>query len=129
MERVGMEEGKWWFGGNNWGKEARMKYRQLSLEERCTLTALRREGFGMVAISQRLGRHRSTLWRELGRNRSRHDGGYRVHQAQERTQARRSRSRRNQRFDREQLALVEGLLREQWSPEQIAGTLRRRGEL
>ena len=51
-----------------------MKYRQLSLEERCTLTALRREGFGIVAISERLGRHRSTLWRELLRNRSRHDG-------------------------------------------------------
>ena len=99
-----------------------MKYRQLSLEERCTLTALRREGLGIVAISERLGRHQSTLWRELGRNRSRHDGGYRVHQAQERTRARRSRSRRNQRFGKAELAQVEALLREEWSPEQIAGT-------
>src|SRR5437764_13109009 len=74
MDWFGMEERKWWFGGDNWVREARMKYRQLSLEERCTLTALRREGFGIVAISERLGRHRSTLWRELGRNRSRHDG-------------------------------------------------------
>src|SRR5438445_7455431 len=129
MDWFWMEEGKWWFGGNSWGKEARMKYRQLSLEERCTLTALRREGFGIVEISRRLGRHRSTLWRELRRNRSRHDGGYRVHQAQERTRARRSRSRRNQRFDPEQLGAVEALLREEWSPEQIAGTLRREGTL
>jgi IS30 family transposase len=106
-----------------------MKYHHLSLEERCLFTAWRMEGVGMVEISRRLGRHRSTLWRELGRNRSRHDGGYRVHQAQERTRARRSRSRRNQRFGPEHLGTVEALLREEWSPEQIAGTLRREGTL
>lgn len=106
-----------------------MKYQHLSLEERCLFTAWRMEGVGMVEIARRLGRHRSTLWRELGRNRSRHDGGYRVHQAQERTRARRSRSRRNQRFGREQLGTVEALLREEWSPEQIAGTLGREGTL
>jgi IS30 family transposase len=106
-----------------------MKYRHLSLEERCLFTAWRMEGVGMVEIGRRLGRHRSTLWRELGRNRSRHDGGYRVHQAQERTQARRSRSRRNQRFGQAELARVEALLREEWSPEQIAGTLAREGTL
>lgn len=52
-----------------------MSYRHLSLEERCLFTAWRMEGVGMVEISERLGRHRSTLWRELKRNRSRHDGG------------------------------------------------------
>src|SRR5438309_2346795 len=72
--------------------------------------------------------------RHLTRTRSatggaRHDGGYRVHQAQERTRARRSRSRRNQRFGPAELSKVEALLREEWSPEQIAGTLRRRGTL
>ena len=106
-----------------------MKYRQMSLEERCTLTALRREGFGMMAIGLRLGRARSTLWREMGRNRSRHDGGYRANQAQERTQARRRHSRRNQRFKEAELERVEALLRLQWSPDQIARTLARSGEL
>ncbi len=106
-----------------------MNYPHLNLEERRLFTAWRMEGVGIVEISRRLGRHRSTLWRELGRNRSRHDGGYRVHQAQECTQARRSRSRRSQRFGPAQLVRVETLLREEWSPEQIAGTLRREGTL
>ncbi len=39
--------------------------------------------------------------------------------------ARRKRSRRNQQFGAEELAAVEGLLREQWSPEQVSGYLRR----
>jgi len=107
-----------------------MKYRQLSMEERCMLAAWRVAGLGIVEISQRLGRHRSTLWRELRRNRSRHDGHYRVHQAEERTRARRSRSRRNQHFKRSDFARVEALLeREQWSPEQISGVLARNGEM
>src|SRR5438552_3484222 len=125
MEWIGMEGRRWRFGGNLCKRRARMKYHHLSAEERHLFTAWRMEGVGVVEISRRLGRHRSTLWRELRRNRSRHDGGYRVHQAQERAQARRSRSRRNQRFDQEQLGTVEALLREEWSPEQIAGTLSR----
>jgi len=106
-----------------------MKYRHLSFEERCTLTALRTERLGMAAISRKLGRSRSTLWRELGRNRSRHDGCYRAHQAQERTQARRRNSRRNQRFGRAELKRVEALLQELWSPEQISAVLRQSGQL
>jgi IS30 family transposase len=42
---------------------------------------------------------------------------------------RRSRSRRNQRFTEEDWALVVSRLREFWSPEQIAGRLRKRDEL
>ena len=39
------------------------------------------------------------------------------------------RSRRNRQFGRAELALVEKLLRKEWSPEQVSGYLRRRGEL
>ena len=39
------------------------------------------------------------------------------------------RSRRHRQFGRAELALVEKLLRKEWSPEQVSGYLRRRGEL
>jgi IS30 family transposase len=71
-----------------------------------------------------MGRHRSTIWRELRRNCSRHDGGYRAGRAQEQAQARRKRSRRNSHFGDTEWALVETLLREKFSPEQISGWLR-----
>ncbi len=106
-----------------------MAYRQLTSEERYMLAALRTQGFNKSQIARALGRHRSTVGRELRRNSTRADGRYRASTAQERTNGRRSRSRRNRRFSAEDFALVEELLCRQWSPEQVAGHLRREGRL
>jgi transposase, IS30 family len=101
-----------------------MKYHQITSEERYILATLRRQGFNQAEIARELGRHRSTISRELKRNSARWDGHYRPSKAIERTAGRRSRSRRNQRFTRTDLRRVETLLRERWSPEQISGHLR-----
>jgi transposase, IS30 family len=106
-----------------------MTYRQLTPDERYMLAALRRQGCNQSEIARSLGRHRSTVCREVRRNSTRADGHYRPFTAQERTNGRRSRSRRNQRFTAEDFALVDELLRRQWSPEQVAGYLRRAGQL
>lgn len=106
-----------------------MTYRQLTSEERYMLAALRRQGFNQAEIARALGRHRSTVCREVRRNSTRADGRYRAFTAQERANGRRSRSRRNRRFSAEDFALVDELLRRQWSPEQVAGHLRRTGRL
>jgi IS30 family transposase len=106
-----------------------MNYRQLTPEERYMLAALRRQGFNQSRIARAPGRHRSTVCRELRRNSTRADGRYRASTAQERTNGRRSRSRRNFRFSAEDFALVDELLCRQWSPEQISGYLRRQGQL
>ena len=106
-----------------------MTYRQLSPEERYMLAALRRQGYNQSQIARALGRHRSTVGRELRRNSTRADGRYRASTAQERTNGRRSRSRRNSRFGAEDFAVIDELLCRQWSPEQIAGHLARQGLL
>ncbi|MCA1614000.1 MAG: IS30 family transposase [Acidobacteria bacterium] len=106
-----------------------MTYRQLTPAERYMLAALRRQGLNQSEIARALGRHRSTVCRELGRNSARADGRYRAFTAQERANGRRSRSRRNQRFSAEDFALVDGLLQRLWSPEQVAGHLARSGLL
>jgi IS30 family transposase len=106
-----------------------MTYRQLTSEERYMLAALRRQGLNRAEIARLLGRHRSTVCRELRRNSTRADGRYRASTAQERTNGRRSRSRRDRRFSAEDFALIDELLRRQWSPEQVAGHLRRLGLL
>ena len=99
-------------------------YHQLTSEERYALATLRRQGLGPAAIARTLGRHRSTIYREIERNR-RKDGGYRWHTAGEKARGRRSRSRRNQRFTAADWELVETWLREDFSPEQVSGWLRR----
>ena len=95
-----------------------MTYYQITSEERYTIAALRRDGFCSAEIARRLGRHRSTISREVRRNSSRSDGCYRPSKAIEKTNGRRSRSRRNQYFTKAD-----------WSPEQISGHLRLHGEL
>src|SRR5215213_1267647 len=87
-----------------------MSYRQLTPEERYMLAALRRQGLNQAEIARALGRHRSTVCREVRRNSTRADGHYRAFAAQERANGRRSRSRRNRRFSAEDFAMIDELL-------------------
>ena len=99
-----------------------MMYCQITPEERYTISVCRAQGMAVARIAIFMNRHRSTIYRELERNSS-NDGSYRYSKAQEKTNGRRRRSRRNRRFGEDELALVEECLREQWSPEQISGFL------
>jgi transposase, IS30 family len=106
-----------------------MTYHQITFAERYSLGLLRQQGLSPAAIAQILGRHRSTIGREVRRNRAHSDGTYRPQLADWYARGRRSRSRRNRQFTAAAWARVEALLREDWSPEQVAGWLRRQGEL
>src|SRR5947208_2418474 len=102
-------------------------YRHLDLDERRTLFRLIEARTPVGEIAARLGRHPSTIYRELGRNRFR-DGdrgfcGYFPLNAQDLARRRRQRRRK--------LAMNEGLrahvterLKAGWSPQQIAGRLK-----
>jgi IS30 family transposase len=101
-----------------------MTYHQITSEERYILATLRTQGLNQAEIARQLGRHRSTICRELRRNSARFDGCYRPSKAIERTAGRRARSRRNQRFSRADLQHVDSLLHRRFSPKQISGRLR-----
>ena len=104
-------------------------YAQITPGERYAIGVLRRRRLSIRAIAAELGRSPSTISREIARNSSRRDGSYRPDKAVERTNGRRSRSRRNSRFSEKDWRVVEGLLAQRWSPEQIAATLRLKGEI
>jgi len=105
-------------------------YQQLTLEDRIRIGELRLQGFSSTRIAECLGRHRSTIYRELQRNCCHvTDGAYRPSKAERRTRARRSRSRRNGHFTEDNFRLVRSHLRQKWSPEQISGALKASGEL
>ena len=98
-----------------------VSYRQLSLEERCTIARLREGGQSLRQIAAALDRPPSTISRELKRN-SGSRVGYQPAYADERAWARRWSGSRLERND----ALREGVLsrlRAGWSPEQVAGRL------
>ena len=106
-----------------------MLYRQITFAERYTLGLLRRRGCSAATIARVLSRHRSTIGREVRRNRAHADGTYRPQLAHWYARGRRSRSRRTRQFTAAQWARIQALLREDWSPEQVAGWLRRHQQL
>ena len=100
------------------------EYSQITSQERYIFSHLRKQGCSQAEIARQTGRHRSTIGREFCRNSSRL-GHYRPFKAQEKSNGRRSRSRRNEQFGDRDYLKVHFFLRRQWSPEQIAGRLKR----
>jgi IS30 family transposase len=98
-----------------------MNYRQLAREQRYQIYALKRAGQNQTQIAQVLGCHKSTISRELQRNRG--QKGYRPYQADELAYDRQCAAYRS-RIAWETWQQVERLLRQEWSPEQIAGRLK-----
>lgn len=99
------------------------KYTQLSQEERYTITAFLRTHHSMAEIAQAMGRSRSTIWRELNRNRNTHDNGYRAEVAHSYATANRRRARRGTHYTNAQWSLVIYYIKKKWSPEQISDHL------
>jgi len=105
-----------------------MNYQQLTSAERYAISALRKEGLGPRAIARSLGRHPSTIYREVKRNKRR-PGHYNADYAIARASGRRTRSRMTSHFSWDDFALVEKYLLKRWSPQQISGYLARDGTL
>lgn len=103
-----------------------MNYQQITSQERYILSKLLTQGFSVAYIAEIIGKNKSSLYRELERNRCK-DGRYRVFKADSRTRGRRSRSRRNRHYSRGDFEVVEFFLRKDYSPEQICGHLKRYG--
>jgi IS30 family transposase len=95
--------------------------KQLTLAERYQIYALKKAGHSKTQIARQLGRACSTIKRELERNRG--GCGYRPGQAQRKADDRK-RQRVSCRIGPQSWELIESLLRQDWSPEQISGWLR-----
>ncbi len=105
------------------------QYSQLSQEERYTIAYLSRRHYKPSQIAREVDRHRSTICRELARNRKAYDGGYRAETAQSYYQGRRRRSRYGFHHTRTQMQPVFYLIKKKWSPEQISFILKKAGVL
>lgn len=92
-------------------------YTQLTQEQRYQIYALMKAELNQSEIAAIVGVHKSTVSRELGRNRGLK--GYRPKQAHQMALNRRL-TKAQPRITGEDWAFVERLLREDWSPEQIS---------
>ena len=96
-------------------------YHQLTQEQRYQIYALQKTGHSPSEIAEVIGVHKSTVSRELKRNRGQR--GYRPQQAHGLALERRQKG--VPRITAETWRLVEKLLRQDWSPEQISGRLKK----
>jgi transposase, IS30 family len=101
-------------------------YEHLTAEDRSTLMLMCAEGSSQRAIARNLGRSPSTISRELARTSSTAKP-YDASQAGKQALAMRHEPRRSSKLapDTVLFCVVEDYLREGWSPEQIAGMLKR----
>src|SRR5882757_4872400 len=97
------------------------RYRQLSLEERCTIARLRADGQSIRQIASSMDRAASSISRELKRNGGK-QVGYQPGYAAEQAWARRWRGSRMARQPTLR-SLVLDRLAMGWSPEQVSGRL------
>ena len=101
-------------------------YHQLTQHERYIIASMRRQRNSVPQIADRLGRHRSTIYREVERNKTTYNGHYGAHKAHSYAVARGRRCRRGPQYKPQELARVDALLRQWWSPQQISGVFKRR---
>jgi IS30 family transposase len=99
-----------------------MNYTQLAREQRYQINVLKKAGHNQTYIAAMIGCHKSTISRELQRNRS--QKGYRHYYADEQAYDRQCDAYRS-RIAWQTWQQVERLLRQDWSPEQISGHLKR----
>ena len=99
-----------------------MTYKQLTREQRYQIYALMKAGLFQTEIAQVIGVHKSTISRERRRNRGLR--GYRPKQAQRFAEIRRAKAVTT-RISPDTWILVERLVKNDWSPEQISGWLSR----
>lgn len=106
-----------------------MMYHQLTHEERYLISTGLALGLSVRAIAERCNRSPGTISREVRRNSTTHDGIYRAEKAQSYATARRRRCRRGSQFSDQVHAAVVAALKQKWSPEQIVGSFRAKGQV
>jgi IS30 family transposase len=96
-------------------------YQQLTYEQRCQISALKKRGCTQREIAEIIGSSQATVSRELARNTG--QKGYRHKQAQSKSDQRRAAAVKPTKMTSKMVEFIESKLRLEWSPEQISGWL------
>lgn len=99
-------------------------YTQLTQDKRYQIYAFLKAGFSQTDIAIEIGVHKSTVSRELSRNRG--QKGYRPQQAHRKAIERRAEAYKFVKMTSQIMPLIDDLIRQDFSPEQVCGFLYRK---
>jgi IS30 family transposase len=99
------------------------QYKQLTQEQRYQICAFLKVNFSQSSIAKEIGVHKSTVSRELKRNRG--GRGYRPKQANDMAINRKKNAKKNVKLTPSLVSMIESLIIQDFSPEQISGSLNR----
>ena len=97
-------------------------YKQLTYEQRCQISVLKKTGNTQQEIADAVGTSQSAISRELKRNTGQR--GYRHKQAQNLCENQRMDAEKSIKMTQEIIDIIKSKLQIKWSPEQISGWLR-----
>ncbi len=97
----------------------------ITQEQRYTISQMLLQGKSQKEISQTIGKDKSVVSREITRNRDQRSGRYCHHLASRKCYKRHKEKGKHQRFTPDVQSSVESLIRADYSPEQVVGSLRK----
>jgi transposase, IS30 family len=97
----------------------------ITVEQRYIIEAMLKANCNRDDIISTIGKCKSVLCREINRNKDQRSGVYKAKLAQEKYEKRQKEKEKHERFTPEIQNSVETLLKEDYSPEQIVGTLKK----
>jgi IS30 family transposase len=97
-------------------------------KQRYTISSMLESGYSQKAIAKVIGKDKSVISRELSRNSDKRNNEYSVDLAQRKYFKRQKEKPKNIKFTQAVQDNVEKLLLEDYSPEQIVGTLKKEGK-
>lgn len=101
----------------------------LTQEQRYTISCMLKKGYNQVQIAAAIGKNKSVVCREMKRNSDQRSGIYSDELANRKYAKRQKEKHKYKKFTLSMIQRVEALLREDYSPEQVVGTLRKQGEI
>lgn len=95
--------------------------------QRYTIAAMKKEGYNNSEIAHCVGKHKSTIGREIKRNRDQRNGEYRCDLAQRKYEERKSEAPTYTKMTPSIINYIEIKLAKRWSPEQISNEGKKKG--
>ncbi len=100
----------------------------ITYEQRYTIFCMLKQGKNRSEVGKTIGKSKSVVSREISRNKDLRSGEYRHDLAQRKYELRRATTPKHIRFTERMKAEVESLLKQDYSPEQVSGFMKKEGK-